>query len=65
MLNAMPLTPDQLKIREFERKIKLLEGNTGKGFGSIEAELNQRFSLIQEQQESRPSSRSFVPCAKS
>lgn len=25
--NATPLTPDQLKIRELERKIKLLEGD--------------------------------------
>lgn len=51
--SAASLTQDQLKIRELERKIKLLEGdNDIRGFSSLDAGLNQRFSLIHEQQES-------------
>jgi len=45
---------DQMKIRVIERKIKLVEGITKcrRGFNSLDAGLNQRLSLISEQQES-------------
>ncbi|MCE2596733.1 IS3 family transposase [Motilimonas cestriensis] len=49
--SAMPMTPDQVKIRELERKIKRLEEDNTipkKGFSSLDAGLAQRFALIRE-----------------
>lgn len=49
-LVALLLTSDQLKIRELECKIGLLEGGgeiPKKGFSSLDAGFNQRFSLIE------------------
>ncbi|WP_425514823.1 IS3 family transposase [Agarivorans aestuarii] len=53
--SATPLTPDQLKIRELERKLKRLEEDNlilKKAFSSLDAGLHQRYSLISNLQES-------------